>query len=35
MNGPNVALVFGVAIPPERGNDEQSYEALHKIDGGK
>jgi hypothetical protein len=28
----NVALVFGVAIPPERCNDEQNNEALHRID---
>jgi len=28
----NVALVFGVAIPPERSNDEQNYEALHMFD---
>jgi hypothetical protein len=28
----DTTLVFGVAIPAERGNDEQRYEALHMID---
>jgi len=30
--GFNATLVFGVAIPPERSNDEQNYQALHMID---
>jgi hypothetical protein len=29
--GFSATLVFGVAIPPERSNDEQNYEASHMI----
>jgi len=30
--GFSATLVFGVAIPPERSNDEQNYDALHTIE---